>query len=62
MASDGKLIKLNSVNLSWVTTSFVEKVYYYKIHGKFSPFYVPLLGKISRIPRFIRTKITKETK
>ena len=61
-AGAGKLIKLNSINLSWVTTSFVEKVYYYRIHGKFPPFYVSLLGKISRIPRFIKTKITKEVK
>ncbi len=58
----GKLAKVNTLNMSWVTTSFIEKVYYYKMHGKFPPFYVSLLGKISRIPRFIKTKITKKTK
>ena len=58
----GQLVKLNSINMSWVTTSFIEKVYYYRKHGKFPPFYIPLLNKISRIPRFIKTKITKTVK
>lgn len=56
------LIKLKAINLSWVTTSFIQKVYYYKIHGNLPPFYISLLGKISQMPRFIKTKITKETK
>jgi hypothetical protein len=59
---DPHLVKVNSINMSWVVTSLIEKVYYYKINGKFPPFYVSLLGKISRIPRFIKVKITKTVK
>ena len=58
----GALVRLKSINMSWVTTTLIEKVYYYKIHGAFPPFYVPLMSKARRIPRFIRTLITKETK
>ncbi len=57
-----ELIKIKTLNMSWVTTSFIEKVYYYKRYGKFPPFYISLLGKISRIPRFIKTRITKTVK
>ncbi len=62
IAATDELVKLNSINLSWVTTSFIEKVYYYKTRGKFPPFCLALLKKISRIPRFIKVKITKEVK
>lgn len=58
----GEFIKLISINMSWVPTSFIEKVYYYRAHGKFPPFYLSLFGKISRIPRFIKTRLTRETK
>lgn len=58
----GALIKLRTINMSWVTTSLIEKVYYYRMYGKFPPFYVSLLGKVQRIPKFIKTLVTKETK
>lgn len=58
----GRLIKLITINMSWVPTSFIEKVYYYKVHGEFPPFYISLFLKIHRIPRYIKTRLTKETK
>jgi len=60
--SNGKMVEIVTLNLSWVTTSFIEKIYYYKLYGKFPPFYISLLGKISRIPRFIKIKRTKNVK
>lgn len=58
----GVLIKLHTINMSWVTTAMIQKVYYYTVHGTFPPFYTVLWSKVLRLPRFIKTKITKETK
>ncbi len=62
VAATGEMVKLNSINMSWVTTALIEKVYYYKVHGTFPPTYLALFGMMKRLPRFIRTQITKETK
>lgn len=61
-STTGLLIKLHTINMSWVSTSLIEKVYYYRMYGKFPPLYISLWGKIQRIPRFIKTFVTKETK
>lgn len=57
-----KFINIKTINMSWVTTSFIEKVYSYRRYGKFPSPYRILVGKISRIPRFILVKLSKQTK
>ncbi len=53
---NGELIKLNTVNMSWVPTLFIAKVYYYGINGKKAPFYLPLLYGVKKMIRIIKRK------
>ena len=46
-----KLIKLITINMSWVPISFIKRIYYYSIYGKFPPFYITLFDEIKRISK-----------
>ena len=55
--SSGNLIKINTLNMSWVPTLFIAKVYYYGVNGKHAPFYYPLVYNFKKLIRVSRRKL-----
>ncbi len=51
--SSNELVKVSTLNMSWVPTLFIAKVYYYGIHGK-HPFFVPITFYVKKIIRVIK--------
>ena len=52
------LVKLVTINMSWVPLSFIKRIYYYSTHSKFPPLYIILFDKIKKIPETLKFIIT----
>ena len=55
-----KLIRVNTINMSWVPLTLIEKIYYYSLCGKFPPFYALLFNFLQIINRILRRRIWKQ--
>ena len=55
--TSGKLIKLNTLNMSWVPTLFIAKVYYYGVSGKQTKLCTTLAFYFKKMIRVIKRKV-----
>ena len=52
-----KMIRLNTINMSWVPLILIEKIYYYNLYKKFPTTMFLLKNYIKKIGRFVKRKI-----